>query len=116
VLIIAAVVWQVIHLLMETTNILMDAVPSWIRLAEIQVAVAKIAEIKDIHHVHVRQINDSDVHLEAHVNLKENSSIEQCDGLRNQIEKLLAEQFRINHTMLQFEYRGCGESSLVKTR
>ncbi len=95
------------HVVKETVDILMQATPHNIDLKEIESDVQKIEEIDNIHHVHVWQLNDSQIHFEAHLNLLDNISIAEVMKVRKKIEELLQEKFGIGHITLQFGYACC---------
>ncbi len=96
--------WDVVK---QTVDILMQSTPSNINLDEIKQEVEKIEDIDNIHHVHVWRLDDTQVHLEAHVNLKHNIDMEHMMKIREKVEHLLKEHFYINHITLQFGYKCC---------
>ena len=98
------ITWGVVR---ESVDILMQAAPKDLDLNEIQVALEAVPEVEDVHHIHLWRLNDSKIYFEAHVNLCERLNIERIDGIRHTLESLLDERFGIDHTTLQFEYRGC---------
>jgi cobalt-zinc-cadmium efflux system protein len=76
--IIGAVMWQGFRLLKETAGVLMESVPDHIRVEEIQTEVDRLPEVRNIHHLHVWQITDNDIHMEGHVNLREDLTVRLC--------------------------------------
>ena len=108
------ITWGVVR---ESVDILMQAAPKDLDLNEIQAALEAVAEVEDVHHIHLWRLNDSKIYFEAHVNLRENLDIERIDAIRRTLESLLDERFGIDHTTLQFEYRGCrGKGSICTDR
>lgn len=91
----------------QTVDILMQATPSDIDLNEIKNEVEKISEIENLHHLHVWKLDDTQVHLESHINLKHNISMSEMMNIRNRIENLLSQKFSIHHITLQVEYNCC---------
>ena len=61
--------------------------------------------IKKLHHVHIWNLNDDELHLEAHLDLDKDITITQFDAILQQIEQLLHDEFDINHVNIQPEYK-----------
>lgn len=102
--------WGVVK---ETIDILMQATPHNISIAEIKNAVESIDDVEDIHHVHVWKLNDEQIHLEAHINLKNNVDMVSMMKIKQEIEEIIRNNFGINHITLQIGYNCCinGEMS-----
>jgi len=100
-------------ILQEAIHILMEGAPLNISIEEIQYEVEKFNEVEDIHHIHMWMVGENDVHLEAHVNVKD-MKISECDLLRKKIEMNLQSKFGIRHITLQFECNQCPESGLIE--
>lgn len=100
----------------QTVDILMQSTPSNINIKEIKKQVEKIDEIENIHHVHVWKLDDTQTHLEAHLNLKKNIDMIEMMSIKNQIELMLKEHYQINHITLQIGYNCCPkDNQLIKT-
>ncbi|MDD3738416.1 MAG: cation diffusion facilitator family transporter [Lentimicrobiaceae bacterium] len=96
--------WGVVK---ETIDILMQATPHNINIAEIKKAVESIDDVEDIHHVHVWKLNDEQIHLEAHINLKNNVDMVSMMKIKQEIEEIIRDNFGINHITLQIGYNCC---------
>lgn len=109
VLIAIYLVYSSIGLVVRTLKILMQFAPQNIDIKAIEEQVCQIESIANIHHVHLWQLNDKEIHLEAHIDFEEDLKLsEVCQYIR-QVEELLRTQFSINHVTLQAEY-GCTDS------
>jgi cobalt-zinc-cadmium efflux system protein len=103
--------WGVVK---ETVDILMQATPHGIDPGEIKTEVEKNSEIDNIHHLHVWKLNDTQIHLEAHVNLKNNISMLEMMDVKADIEHRLHEKFGIHHITIQMGYNCCnGNNKLI---
>ncbi len=100
-------------ILQEAIHVLMEGAPLNISIEEIQYEVEKFKEVENIHHIHMWMVGENDVHLEAHVNVKD-MKISQCDALRKDIEQVLQSKFGIHHITLQFECNQCPDSGLIE--
>jgi cobalt-zinc-cadmium efflux system protein len=96
----------------EAIHVLMEGAPPDVSLDLIKVEVEKFSEVIDIHHIHIWTVGDNDVHLEAHINIRD-MKISESDKLRLKIERLLESKFGIHHITLQFECNKCLEEGLI---
>ena len=91
------------RLLMDTIKILMQFTPSDIDLEKINEKISSISAIKNMHHIHVWQLDEKIKHFEAHVDLKEDIPMSQFQEILNQIDEIL-HGFDIYHVNIQPEY------------
>jgi cobalt-zinc-cadmium efflux system protein len=85
-------------------KILMLFAPDDLVMHDIEKAILKIEGIKNIHHVHIWQLNDHETHLEAHIEFENDIALSEFDVKCEQIEHLLHDRFDIVHTNLQPEF------------
>ena len=78
--------------------------PKHIKINDVVAEVEKIEGIRNIHHVHLWQLNDHDCHFEAHIEFKNDINLSDFDKYCEKVEKLLMKKFHINHSNLQPEY------------
>jgi len=91
----------------ETVDILMQSVPEGIDLGEIKTQIEQFDEIDNIHHLHVWKLNDSQTHLEGHLNMENNIDMKTMMNILEKVETLLLEKFGIRHITLQTGYNCC---------
>ena len=97
----------------ETVEILMQAVPKGININKIREEIEALEEVKDLHHVHIWRLNDTNVHFEGHINLKENLTAREIVPIYRKIEGIL-KNYGITHSTLQIEYECCKGVGLIK--
>ena len=102
--------WQ---LLIDSLKILMLFAPDNIDIAAIEKAILKIEGIRNIHHVHVWQLNERNCHFEAHIEFKNDVNLSHFDSICEEIEHLLLHNFKINHCTLQPEYNRLDEKAFI---
>jgi cobalt-zinc-cadmium efflux system protein len=90
--------------LVESLKILMLFAPKHINIDLVVEEILKIEEIRNIHHVHIWQLNDYDCHFEAHLEFKNDLMLSEVDLVCERVEKILQEKFKIHHCNLQAEY------------
>lgn len=99
--------WGVVR---QTIDILMQATPHHIDIQEIKQSVERFWQIENIHHLHVWQLDDEQIHLEAHLNMRQNLLLSEAQVVRYHVEALLKEKFGIDHITFQIEYKGCEDN------
>ena len=97
-------IWVGYDLLKTSTKMLMLFTPEHVDLKEVVREVNKIEKVKKLHHVHIWNLSDNELHLEAHLDLNKDISIIEFNTLLEEIELLLKEKFNINHVTIQPEY------------
>lgn len=90
-------------LLMQTLRVLMQFPPNNFDLKNVITELSKIKEVENVHHVHVWQLNDIDIHFEAHIDMKQDMYLSESMKILEKIRSLLKEKFDIRHVTLQQE-------------
>ena len=91
-------------LLKKSTRMLMLFTPEHIDVKEVAKAVHQLPKVNKLHHIHIWCLNDDELHLEAHLDFKENITLTEFNEILLQIESLLHEKFHINHINIQPEF------------
>lgn len=91
-------------LLKTSTKMLMLFTPEHIDVKELVDEVNKIEGVNNLHHVHIWNLNDDELHLEAHLDCSNDIKMSEYNVLLSKIEHLLLEKFNINHINIQPEY------------
>lgn len=91
-------------ILNRAVRILMQSAPEDLDLYEIQRVIEELADVDNIHHVHLWQMTERDVHFEGHINVSRDMTLSDSARLKENVERLLRDKYRITHSTLQFEY------------
>ncbi|WP_345977750.1 cation diffusion facilitator family transporter [Sulfurimonas sp. HSL3-7] len=106
-------IYAAYDILKDSACILMQFAPAHIDLAGIERVACGHPELKNIHHIHVWQLNDREIFLEAHVDFNENLPLEEvmriCDALEEKLKRL----YGITHVTLQSEFQKKDDKALV---
>lgn len=94
-----------LDLVLKSTKMLMLFTPENIDIKEIVREVHKVEGAGKLHHIHVWHLNEEEIHLEAHLDCPEDFTLTQFDEVLNRIEVVLFENFGINHTNIQPEFK-----------
>ncbi len=94
-----------VKLLIKSSKFLMLFTPKDIDIKEIVREIHKIPNVNKLHHIHVWNLNEDELHLEAHLDCIDNITLLEFNVLLEQIENILFQKFGINHVNIQPEYQ-----------
>nr|WP_299071619.1 cation diffusion facilitator family transporter [uncultured Allomuricauda sp.] len=100
-------------LLKESTKVLMLFTPKSIVVKEIVESICTIEPVKNVHHVHIWQLNEEEIHLEAHIDFKEDIKLSEFDAILEQIEEHVYHKHGINHVNIQPEFDKCDSKNVI---
>ena len=100
-------------LLKSSTKVLMLFTPDTIEIQEIVAEITQLESVKNVHHVHIWQLNEDELHLEAHIDFTEDIALSEFDRILEKIENRVYEKFGINHVNIQPEYGKCDSKSVI---
>jgi len=106
-------IWVGYDLLKNSFKVLMLFTPGDIQVKDIVNELQQLIDIKNVHHVHIWQLNEGEIHLEAHIDFNKDISISQFDSILKDIEELLYHKFEINHINIQPEYGKCDDKDVI---
>jgi len=101
------------ELLKNSTRVLMLFTPASIEVKQIVEAICRLGPIENVHHVHIWQLNEDELHMEAHIDFKEDIALSEFDRILVDIEKLVYEEFGINHVNIQPEFEKCDSKNII---
>lgn len=107
--------YEAIKILNESVKILMQNTPPTLNIKKVKSVLEKDKRIRSIHHIHAWSLTDQKVYFEAHVDTLKDLNLSEVNSIRKDIEKLLKEEFDIDHTTLQFEFGEC-DDEMIKYR
>jgi cobalt-zinc-cadmium efflux system protein len=106
-------IWMGYDLLKTSTKVLMLFTPDSVPIKEIVTEINAFESIKNVHHVHVWQLNEDEIHLEAHIDFNEDIMLSQFDAILHDIEELMFHKYDINHVNIQPEFGKCDEKDVI---
>jgi cobalt-zinc-cadmium efflux system protein len=99
----ALIMWSAWRLLRDTVNILLEAAPAWIDVAEVQRTLGTVPGVDSVHDLHIWSVASNFIALSGHVRLKHAPSCADHQRLLNELRRLLHTRFGIEHVTLQLE-------------
>jgi cobalt-zinc-cadmium efflux system protein len=93
--------WAAFGLLKDSGRVLLEMSPAGTDVSRIGHALAQHPQVASIHDLHVWEIGTGFPALSAHVLVPAG---EDCHGIRRELERMLVDQFGIDHTTLQVDH------------
>ena len=97
------VLWQALKILPKTIHILMEGTPENLSAVEIKLAMERVDSVEDVHHIHVWNIDEHRVALEAHVVVSV-SEFKEVELIKATLKRMLFIDFNVEHSTLEFEH------------
>jgi cobalt-zinc-cadmium efflux system protein len=104
------IVWTAWGIIREALNILLEGLPSGLQLQDVTRSMRAVDGVLDVHDLHIWCLGSSTRALSCHV-LIADVPPSKSDGILHQLNDMLAGQFRIGHTTVQFEHVSCAISA-----
>lgn len=96
------ILWSAWGVLKETTNILLEGTPPELKVEEVARAMLTVPGVSEVHDVHIWMLGSNLRALSCHVRVEEMSTRE-SEKVLGQLNAVLAREFHIGHTTIQFE-------------
>ena len=98
----AIMAWAAYGLLRDSGRVLLEAAPRGLEAEPIGRAMASLPAVAEVHDLHVWEVTSGFPALSAHVLVAPGDD---CHARRRELERLLAEEFGIEHTTLQVDHK-----------
>jgi cobalt-zinc-cadmium efflux system protein len=102
-LISAMILWSAVGIIQESANILLESLPKGMTLAKVCQAALCVEGVKEVHDVHIWSLGSNSHALSCHVLILDMPTSE-TERIAHQIRQVLARDFGIYHTTIQFEH------------
>jgi cobalt-zinc-cadmium efflux system protein len=110
-LVIAALMLRAgVQLLRASGRVLLEMAPATVDVEDVGVALARFPQVAEVHDLHVWEIDPGFPALSAHVLVEPDAD---CHAIRRELERILREEFSIEHTTLQVEH---AQAALIQIR
>jgi len=105
------ILWSAIGILRQSTHILLEGLPRDIVLENVVRALLRVEGVQEVHDIHIWTIGGELHALSCHVRIPD-MHMEESEKILAAITEVLARDFRITHTTVQFERAGLPETGL----
>lgn len=102
-----------IRLFRDSFKVLMLFTPSHIDVDAIVSDINALELVKNMHHVHIWQLNEDELHLEAEIDFKKDITLSTFEEILEQIEALLLKDYGINHVTIQPEFNKTDNKNII---
>lgn len=102
-----------VNLFKNSFKVLMLFTPTHIEIEDIVTKINALPLVKNMHHVHIWQLNENELHLEAEIDFEEDITLSKFDKLLVQIEKILLSEYGINHITIQPEFDKSDNKNII---
>lgn len=92
--------WGIVR---SSLRIIMQFTPEEIEIQKLVNEIEKIQGVKNIHHIHVWQINEHDLMFEAHIDISEDLQVSGFEKILDHIKTVLG-HYNIYHSTIQPEF------------
>ncbi|HYC93066.1 MAG TPA: cation diffusion facilitator family transporter [Thermoanaerobaculia bacterium] len=102
------ILWSSYGVLRESMNLLLEGTPSGIDPDAVTQSLGRIDGVFGVHHLHIWALGPSSPALSCHLMVGD-VPVSSTARLLEDIKMMLAKEYRIAHTTIQFEYAMCAE-------
>jgi cobalt-zinc-cadmium efflux system protein len=110
-LIAALILWSSWDILSEAVDVLLEAVPKGLDMADVEQALKGVPGVLDIHDLHVWTIASGIIACSCHILVAE-QSIKSGQQVLRAAAETLRERFNVTHPTIQIEVEGCDPSDM----
>jgi cobalt-zinc-cadmium efflux system protein len=100
------------RLIRDSFRIMMEGVPSCLRLEDVSKAICSVPGVVQVHDLHIWGVCSTHIILSVHVVI-DDQMISQAQMIRDSMKQRLKELFGIEHTTIQLEGKSCGQGVAV---
>ncbi len=100
-------------LLKGAIRVLMLFTPETIEIQHIVDHLSALDRVENVHHVHIWQLNDDELHLEAHIDFFEDIRLSEFEEILETIQMEAREHFGITHVSIQPEFGKCESKNVI---
>jgi cobalt-zinc-cadmium efflux system protein len=100
------IVWSSFGIIRESLNILLEGTPRGMELEQVELALRDIGGVNNVHDLHIWSIGSESHALSCHIAIADIPPSE-SESIMREVQRMLAERFRILHTTIQFEHVVC---------
>lgn len=100
------ILWSSLGIIHETLNILLEGAPHGMSVEQVVASLTLIEGVIDVHDVHVWSIGSDTPALSCHIRIND-IMLSESDLILRRIKQVLATNYHIEHTTIQFENSMC---------
>lgn len=102
-LIAGMILWTAVGIITDSANILLESLPKGMSLERVANVLLNVPGVREVHNVHIWSLGSQSHALSCHVHILDMPTSE-SERIAQRIREVLAGEFGINHTTIQFEH------------
>jgi cobalt-zinc-cadmium efflux system protein len=102
----ALILWSSFGIIRETLNILLEGTPRGMKIDQVAAEVLKVEGVREVHDLHIWSLGSESHALSCHIRI-EDIPPSVSERILREVQQSLRQQFRIEHTTIQFEHVVC---------
>jgi cobalt-zinc-cadmium efflux system protein len=102
----ALIAWSAWRVLAAALDILMESTPSDLQTDSVVTSVKRVPGVRDLHDLHIWSLGAQSRAMSAHL-LIDDQRVAQAQDILAEVREVLAHEFQIEHTTIQFESLVC---------
>jgi len=102
-------------LFLESLKVLMQFTPNSININLLAKEITDLENIQNIHHIHIWQLNDNELIMEAHIDLISDMNMVNFEATLEKI-KVILDKYHIHHFTIQPELNRCANKDILAHR
>ncbi len=102
----ALIAWSAWRVVAEAINILLESTPADVRTDAVVSAVKRVPGVRDLHDLHIWSLGAQTRAMSGHL-LIDDQRVAQAQDILAEVREVLAHEFQIEHTTIQFESLVC---------
>jgi cobalt-zinc-cadmium efflux system protein len=102
----ALIAWSAWRVLAAALDILMESTPSDLQTESVVTSVKRVPGVRDLHDLHIWSLGAQSRAMSAHL-LIDDQRVTQAQDILAEVREVLAHEFQIEHTTIQFESLVC---------
>lgn len=107
-----ALISDAVHYFSDFKAVLMNATPGYLRIEKVREYLCHLPGILGVHDLHAWQISSAGTAFSCHVVVPD-QPVSRTGELAERIKHGLLHRFQIDHPVLEFETRDCGQNALL---
>jgi cobalt-zinc-cadmium efflux system protein len=102
----ALIAWSAWRVLTAAVDILLESTPADLQAGSVATAVKRVPGVRDLHDLHIWSLGTQSRAMSAHL-LIDDQRVTQAQDILAEVREVLAHEFDIEHTTIQFESLVC---------
>ncbi len=102
-LIAGMIVWSAINIITDSAHILLEGTPKGMSIERVAGAMLEVPGVREVHDVHIWSLDSKSHALACHIRIFDMPT-SQSEQIAHRVRSMLASEFGITHTTIQFEH------------